>query len=500
MADFDLAVIGSGAGGAAIARDAAGRGVKVLLLDESDLASDASSGPHMLVQSALQSRCRSLGTWRAVLAEREVMLATAPHLARAQRLVLLPQDSARTPLGLRGRLFIYDHLASRRILPATQALDLTHHPFGTALRRTFAFGFACSDCRVDDVRLPVANAREAADRGAVVRTRTRCVRAERSEEWTLVVNARGERLSIAARVLVNAAGPGLEKIAAKLCGGASPIAIRNVKETYIVAARAFDHDGGYLLPDRRGGFVLALPLGADSMLIGPLEKAYSGAGAPAAPTAEEVASLCALANHYFRHAIPLDDVSPFSCTRAIPKRAESAPTSTVPDHVIHLDKPRGLAPLLTVCGGHALLARRLAETAVDRIARFFAAPPSWTRGAPLPGGDFAVDGLDALVAATERRWPFLDAPHARRLVSSYGTRVERILGTAAQAGDLGEQFGADLTAAEIAYLMDEEWAETAEDVLWRRSSLGLRLSATERATLDRFMTTRSRAGAKKEFH
>jgi glycerol-3-phosphate dehydrogenase len=191
MADFDLAVIGAGASGAAIARDAAGRGIKVLLLDQNDLSSGASFGPDMLVRNALEARRGSLGAWRAALAEREAMLATAPHLARAQRIVLLPQESDRSALELRGRLFACDHLATRRILPATQTLDLTHHAFGTALRRQFDFGFAYSDCRVDEVRLPVANARDAADRGAVVRTRT-CLHAERGEDWTLVLNARGD--------------------------------------------------------------------------------------------------------------------------------------------------------------------------------------------------------------------------------------------------------------------------------------------------------------------
>lgn len=499
MADFELVVIGAGAIGAAIARDAAGRGLKVLLFDEGDLASDASFASHMLVRSALRLPWGSFRVLRAALAEREVMLATAPHLARVQRLVMLPQDSARTTLALRGRLFVCDHLASRRsILPATHTLDLTHHPFGTALRRSFDFGIACSDCRVDEVRLQVANAREG--RGAVVRPRTRCQRAELGEEWTLVINARGERLSITARAVVNAAGPALERIAAKLVGRPPPIPVRTVKETYIVAPRAFDHDGGYLLPDRLGGYVLALPFAADTMLIGPIEQTYSGVAAPPAPTAEETASLCALANHYFRRPTQLDDVSPFSRISVMPKDAGDPSIPSVARRILHLDKPRGLAPLLTVCSGPAVLARQIAEAALDQMSRFFTGPPAWTRGSPLLGGDLPVDGIDALVAATEQRWPFLSAEHARRLVSSYGTRVAQILGSATQPGDLGAQFGADLTAAEIEYLIGEEWAETAEDVLWRRSSLGLRLSANEREALARFMATRPRARPGKDFH
>jgi glycerol-3-phosphate dehydrogenase len=295
-------------------------------------------------------------------------------------------------------------------------------------------------------------------------------------------------------VLVNAAGALVQQVAVKLA--APPLAIRRVKESYIVAARVFDHDGGYLLPDRRhGGYVLALPLAEDSMLIGPAERDNSGDAAAPAPAAEEIASLCALANHYFRHAIQLEEVAPFARIRVMPAAARG-PSTPTPDHLLHLDKPRGLAPLLTVCDGPVILARRFAQSALDQIMRFFAgAPPSWTASAALPGGDFAHDALAALAAETERRWPFLSAPHSRRLVSTYGTRVERILGSATQPSDLGERFGADLTAAEIRYLMQEEWAETAEDVLWRRSALGLYFSAAQREALARFMAAKLAAGA-----
>ncbi|MFY9990031.1 MAG: glycerol-3-phosphate dehydrogenase [Rhodoplanes sp.] len=495
MADFDLAVIGAGATGAAIARDAAGRGIKVLLLDRNDLSSGASFGPDMLVRRALHTRSGAIAAWRAALAEREVMLATAPHLARAQRIVLLPQESNRSALALRGRLFAGDHLAKRRILPASQTLNLTHHVFGTALRRQFDFGFAYSDCRIDEVRLPLANARDAADHGAAIRTRTRLY-AERGEEWTLVLNARGERRSVTARVLANAAGASVNEVAARLAVK-PPFAIRSVKESYIVARRAFDHDGGYLLPDRHyGRYVLALPFAEDSMLIGPTEQDHSGDAAAPAPAAADIASLCALANHYFRRAIQLDDVTPFARVRVVAAAASCPWTPPAPHRLLHLDAPRGLAPLLTVGDGPVVLARRLAEAALDQMACFFAGTPSWTTNATLPGGEFTPDALEALAKEAERRWPFLRASHARRLVSSYGARLERILGGAAQSSDLSERFGADLTAAEVRYLMREEWAETADDILWRRSALGFGFAATEREALAQFMAAEQSVGSR----
>lgn len=495
MADFDLAVIGAGATGAAIARDAVGRGIRVLLLDRNDLSSGASFAPDMLVRRALLARRGAIGRFRTALAEREVMLATAPHLARAQRIVLLPQEGNHSALELRARLFACDHLARRRLMAASQTLNLTHHLYGTALRRQFDFGFAYSDCRVDEVRLPVANARDAADRGAVVHTRTR-LHMERGADWTLVLNARGRRQSVQVRVLVNAAGASLNDIAARL-GVKPPFAIRLVKESYIVAKRVFDHAGGYLLPDRaHRRYVLALPFAEECMLLGPAEHDAAGDTSAPTPAAADIASLCALANHYFRRAIELDHVTPFARIRAVPAAGcRFAPPA--PHHLLHLDKPRGLAPLLTVCDGPALLARGLAQAALEKIARFFAGAPSWTANTALAGGDVAPGGLDGLAKEAERRWPFLSPSQARRLASSYGSRLTQILRGATQAGDLGERFGADLTAAEIRYLMREEWAETADDVLWRRSALGTSFSPSERDALARFMAAESAASERR---
>jgi glycerol-3-phosphate dehydrogenase len=489
MADFDLAVIGAGASGTAVARDAAGRGISVLLIEQGDLGSGASLGSAMLMRNILAAWPGvGLGGIHAALAERETMLTTAPHLARALRILLLPQDARRSPLFLRACLFACDRLARRRILPATRIADLTHHPFGIPLRRQFEFGFSYADCRIDEVRLPIANARDAADRGAEVRTHTRCRRAERGEIWTLALNIGGERRVVTARALVNAAGIAVQHVAGQVLGVASAPAIRCVKASYILAPPLFDHDGGYLLPDpRQGGYVLALPFAPDATMIGPLEEDVCGE--PAAPTvaAEAIAALCALANHYFRRAIEPKDVTPYASVRATPLSRTRRPAAFGAGHVVAFDRPPGRAPLITISGGTALMARRIAESVVDRLTRFFSGAPAWTARMPLPGGDFPVDGFARLVEAARHRWPFLSEGRAHRLVSSYGTRVERVLGGAAQASDLGDRICGDLAATEVQYLMREEWAEAAEDVLWRRSRLGLDCTAGERDALSRFM-------------
>ncbi len=495
MADFDLAVIGAGASGTAVARDAAGRGIKVLLLEQNDLATGASFAPGMPVCGALGTRRRgAFGAFRTALMERETMLATAPHLVQAQRLVLLPQDSGRSPLALRARLFGCDYFTRRRILPPTEVLDLTHHACGTALRRQFDYGFACWDCRADEIRLPIANARDAAERGAVVRLRTRFVRAERSKTWALVLSAGGEREVVTAHALVNAAGASVQQVAARALPMAPPPPIRCIKETYIVTGRQFDHDGGYLLPDRRDGrFILVLPIGEDASLIGPVEQDLLDAAAPASPTAEEIASLCALYNHFFRQVIHPKDVLPFARVRVTPAGRRRSATPRGFGGVLHFDQPSGLAPLVTIRGGMVMMARRLAQSVVDRLSWCLRGAPAWTGHSSLPGGDLTPDRCETLVAESKQRWPFLDAYQVRRLASSYGTRIDRVLGNAAQAADLGERFGRDLTAAEVGYLMREEWAQTADDVLWRRSSLGIGFAKEDHEALMRFMAVQRNA-------
>jgi glycerol-3-phosphate dehydrogenase len=495
MERFDLAVIGGGINGTAIARDASGRGLKVLLLEQHDLAAGTSSASTKLVHGGLRYlEQRAFRLVREALAEREVLLRTAPHLVRPMRFVLPPQGGQRSALLLRAGLFVYDHLAGRRGLPRTKTIDLTHHPCGEPLRRQFSFAFEYSDCRVDDARLVVLNAVDAAARGATIRTRTRCVRAERGETWTLVLHSRGQRSVAMARALVNATGPWLQRTAETVLRVESRKPVRLVKGSHIVVRKLFEHEHGYVLPVSDGRIVFALPFAGDFTLIGTTDQDFVGDLAAPVPSTDEIRYLQAAVNAYFRHPIGAGDIVwSFAGVRTLLDDGVSRAADLTRDYELELDAPPRLAPLLTVYGGKITTARRLADAAYAALARFFALRSPWTRHAPLPGGDFAYDRLDIPLNEIRRRWPFVPFAQAQRLAAAYGTRAERILNHATTPDDLGARFGADLTAAEVRYLMREEWAETADDVLWRRSKLGLHLSHDEREALARFMAQASGA-------
>ncbi|MBI3436957.1 MAG: glycerol-3-phosphate dehydrogenase [Proteobacteria bacterium] len=497
MAEFDLAIIGGGVNGAGIARDAAGRGLKVLLVEQRDLASGTSSASTKLIHGGLRYlEHGALRLVREALIEREVLLRMAPHLVRPLRFILPVEEGGRAAWMLRLGLFIYDHLGGRKILPPSRALDLAGHPFAHPLRRRYVSGFEYSDCAVDDARLVVLNALDAAERGAVIRTRTRCVRAERARDWTLVLNARGRREEVTARVLVNAAGPWVAQVHENVLrlGGRCPL--RLAKGSHIVVRRLFDHAAAYLFqgPDRR--VVFALPFLDDFTLIGTTDVDFDADLDMVAPSAEEIEYLCRMVNTYLRETVmPADVVWAYSGVRALYDDGNKRADDVTRDYMITLDRPFGAPPLVTVYGGKITTYRRLAESVMARIADFFVCGPAWTSGTPLPGGDFPHNGVERECARACERWPFLAPAQARRLVASYGTRIARVLGDAACAADLGQDFGAGLTAAEIGYLMRCEWAQTADDVLWRRGKLGLLLSAGERAALDRHMTDAARAPA-----
>ncbi len=488
MADYDLAIIGGGINGAGIARDAAGRGLRVLLLEQGDLACGTSSASTKLIHGGL--RYLEHGAFllvREALKEREVLLRNAPHIIRPLRVLLPPQPQMRSPLLLRLGLFVYDHLGGRRILPPTQTVDLTHHAYGVPLKRAYRTGFLYSDCQVDDARLVILNAVDAAARGASIRTRTRCVRAERGDEWRLILNARGKREVATARALVNAAGPWVGPVAETVIRREGPAHVRLVKGSHIVLKRLFDHDAGYIFqnPDRR--VVFALPFEGFT-LLGTTDEDFRGDPAGVAPAPHEIAYLCETAARYFRCEVTAHDiVHAFAGVRSLYDDGSKRPEDVTRDYVLDFDKRFGEAPLLTVYGGKITTYRRLAEAALKKLRNAFGPSRAWTAAAPLPGGDFPYNGVAAQVAQARRRWPFLEEGHARRLVRAYGTRIDAVLGKAAGYADLGTRFGADLTEAEVGYLMRSEWALEADDVLWRRSKLGLHFSEAERAALQRFM-------------
>jgi glycerol-3-phosphate dehydrogenase len=490
VAEYDLAVIGGGINGAGIARDAAGRGLRVLLVEQSDLASGASSASTKLIHGGLRYLEHGwFSLVRQALAEREVLLRMAPHLIRPMRFVLPHEPGMRPYWVLRSGLFVYDHLGGRKILPATRTIDLVHDPLGAPLQGRYRHGFEFSDCRTDDARLVVLNAIDAAERGAVIRTRTRCIRAERIDIWRLVLETRGRRDIASARALVNATGPWAGIFNETVLHRSAPAKLRLDQGTHIVVRRLFEHDRGYVFqaPDRR--IVFALPFEEDFTLVGTTDRSFSGDPGTVSPGADEASYLCGVINDHFRTRIsPADVIWSFSGVRALYDDGSRKPQDTPRDYLLALDAAAGAAPLLTVYGGKLTTYRRLAEEALDSLGPLLGnTRPAWTARSRLPGGDIAVNRIKQLLEETQASWPFLSERHARRLVYSYGMRVDRILGYARNLADLGPVLGADLTGAEVHYLMAQEWAQTEDDVLWRRSKLGLRFSRVESGRLGRFM-------------
>jgi glycerol-3-phosphate dehydrogenase len=493
VADFDLAIVGGGINGTGIARDAAGRGLRTVLIEQNDLASGTSSASSKLIHGGL--RYLEHGQFRLVheaLREREALLRAAPHLVRPMRFVLPINEARRSASLLRLGLMLYDWIGWRKILPGTRDLDLVTDEAGLPLKVRFHHAFEYSDCFADDARLVVLNAVDAAERDAVIRTRTRCVRAERGESWRLVLIARGQRDVVTARVLINATGAWSEIFAETVLRQEPQRQPQHRprldKGSHIVVRRLYDHDRAYILQAADGRVVFAIPFERDFTLIGTTDQTFSGDPSTATPSGEEIDYLCRAANEYFRTEIGAADVVwAFAGVRSLYDDGARKAQDVGRDYELILDKRYGEAPLLTVYGGKITTYRRLAEQVLARLRHFFPHSRPWTAQSHLPGGDFVYDGLETLVERTLRGWPFLRTEHARRLVRAYGSRVDRLLENATRSGDLGTCFGANLTAAEVRYLMRKEWAQTADDVLWRRSKLGLRFSPEQTAALERFM-------------
>jgi glycerol-3-phosphate dehydrogenase len=488
MDSFDLAIIGGGINGAGIARDAAGRGLKVLLVEQNDLASGTSSASTKLIHGGL--RYLEHGAFRLVheaLAEREVLLRMAPHLVRPMRFVLPAVPGPRSPLMLRIGLFLYDWLGSRRILPQTRTVDLTHDVTGHPLLRKFRTGFEYSDCSVDDARLVVLNAVDAAERGAAIRTRTRLVRAERGQDWRLILNAQGQREVVSARVLVNAAGPWVGVVGETVLrqGGRGPV--RLAKGSHIVVRRLFDHDRGYIFQNVDKRVVFALPFAEDFTLIGTTDESFTGDLDALAPGGADITYLCRAASEFFRDRVQPDQVVwAYAGVRSLYDDGHGRVEDVTREYHLALDRRYRMAPLLTVYGGKITTYRRLAEDALGRLARLLQMRGRFTATTPLPGGDFAWDAIEQRVAAARTAWPFLGGAEALRLIRAYGTRIERLMDGIKRREDMAPFFG-PLSAAEVRYLVKHEWARTADDVLWRRSKLGLRLDGPQKELLARFI-------------
>ncbi len=493
---FDIAIIGGGINGCGIARDAAGRGLGVCLVEMGDLAGATSSASTKLIHGGL--RYLEYYEFRLVheaLAEREVLLRAAPHIVRPLRFVLPHHSGLRPWPVIRLGLFLYDHLGGRKLLPGTRSLDLTRDEAGRALKPTFRRAFEYSDCWVDDARLVVLNARDAADRGADIRTRTKCLAARRDGGlWRLTLEdvRTGARSEIAARALVNAAGPWVAEVLSKVAGLNLPAKVRLVKGSHIVVDRLFDHDRAYIFQNADGRVCFAIPYEGDFTLIGTTDEDFHGD--PASPTIADAETdyLLAAASEYF--ARPVDRATvrwSYSGVRPLYDDGASEAKAATRDYVLALDASPGSAPVLSVFGGKITTFRRLAEQAMRRLAPTFPAMgKAWTRDAALPGGDIAVTGFAAWAADIAAAYPFLDAALVGRLCRAYGTRVATLLDGVAAAADMGQDFGGGLTAREVDFLVASEWAATADDILWRRSKLGLKVSAAGRERLAAYLAAR----------
>jgi glycerol-3-phosphate dehydrogenase len=485
MADYDLAIIGGGLNGASVARDAAGRGLRVLLLEQGDLAAAASSASPRLIHGDLAGlERRAFLRVRAALAERDIWLRTAPHLVRPMRFVIPAHSDERPSWLLRLGLLLYDRLASRTHLPASATVDLTHHPIGNALKRPFGTAFEYSDGVVDDSRLVILNAVDAALRGADIRTGARCVRADRQDTWRLVTIDRGHRRVVTARALVNATGAWTASVAETVLR-IPPPRVGATQISQIIVRRLFDTDNVYVFQNRDARLIFASPYHRDFTLIGSVGHAFKGDPAAVSMPAAEVAYLCDAANRYFRQRIdPSDVIRTVSGANMV---MDPAGRHATRDGFTVFDRRRGKAPLLTIFGGDVTTSRRRAERAVSRLTPFYPMSPRWTADAALPGGDFAWSRFDDQVDLACARWRFLTESEAQRLVAAYGTRIEAVLGDAKSRADLGPAFGAELTGAEVRYLMAKEWARFPDDILWRRSKLGLTMPPADREALAAFM-------------
>ena len=496
-ADFDIYVIGGGINGCGIARDAAGRGFSVALCEMNDLAGGTSSASTKLIHGGLRYlEYYRFGLVREALAEREVIWKNAPHIVRPLRFVLPHHDGLRPAWLLRLGLALYDRIGGRTKLPGTRRIDLSKDDAGIPLKPRFRRAFEYSDCTVDDSRLVVLNARDAADRGAVIKTRTRFRSASRHDGlWRVVTEdtLTGEEETSTARFIVNAAGPWVDRVLGTSIDGAAKN-VRLVQGSHIVVRKMFDHDRCYLFQSSDKRVVFAIPYQQDYTLIGTTDLDYEDDPSDAEVTPREVGYLCDVVNQYFNHPISEDDVVwAYSGVRALYDDGASAAKDATRDYVLRLDGGKGDAPILNVFGGKITTYRRLAEAAVKMIeAHLGPRQPSWTKATPLPGGDFGVDAIDDLVSMARSRNPFIEASQLERMVHAYGTLVADVVGDADSTEGMGEDFGCGLTAREVSYLMEREWARTADDVLWRRSKLGLRMSPEQVHRLSEWMSSRTR--------
>ena len=501
MADtVDLLVIGGGINGAGIARDAAGRGLSVVLCEKGDLAEATSSRSTKLVHGGLRYlEYYQFRLVREALAEREVLLRSAPHVVWPTRFVLPHSPQDRPAWMVRLGLFLYDHIGGRRTLPGCRALDLSREPEGAALASRYLKGFEYPDCCADDARLTILAAVDARERGARIFTRTLVESARRDGgQWrATIVDARsGDKREIAARALVNAAGPWVDEVIGRIDGARTKFAVKLVKGSHVVTRKFWDGPQAYLVQNHDRRVIFVIPYQGDFALIGTTDIPFDGAPEPAAADEDEIVYLLDAVAGYFRNAPRRGDViEAWAGVRPLFDDGRGDPSAVTRDYVLELDAAGG-APLINVFGGKITTFRRLAEHALQKLKPFFPAMSGdWTAEATLPGGEFDDGDFERFVARLAGAYPFLPASLARHYARLYGARAAKLIGAASSLADLGRRFGPDFYESEARYLVAEEWAATADDVIVRRTKHGLRMSADERAEFASWIESRASAAA-----
>jgi glycerol-3-phosphate dehydrogenase len=501
--DCDVLVVGGGINGTGIARDLAGRGWRVILCEQDDLGSHTSSSSTKLIHGGLRYlEYYEFALVRKALQEREVLMRSAPHIIRPLRFVMPHDPSMRPAWVIRTGLFLYDHLARRDILPGTASIDLRGHELGQCLQPHLGRAFIYSDGWVDDARLVVLTALDAQARGASIRTRTRCVAAQRSDAgWNVSLQPQaGPVQQVRARALVNASGPWAESFLRNEARPArgEPLASRSlrlIKGSHIVVPRRFTHDHAYLFQNTDKRIIFAIPYEGEFTLIGTTDVELHGQPGDARIDSGETSYLCEQASRYFRQPVfPSEVVWSYSGVRPLLDDASGDPSAVTRDYL--LEANTGAAPLLSIWGGKITTFRKLAEEAADQVGRMLgdSRKGPWTEDALLPGGDFSGwigaarrpdTDFTRFFAEVRKRYPWLQEPAAQRMARAYGSRIDQVV--AESAAGMGAQVAPGLHEAELDYLQRQEWATVADDVLWRRSKLGLCYTAQQRSDVAGWM-------------
>ncbi len=495
--DVDVAIIGGGINGCGIARDAAGRGLKVSLFEMGDLAQATSSGSTKLFHGGLRYlEYYEFRLVREALIERERLLTAMPHISWPLRFVLPHHKGLRPTWLLRLGLFIYDHLGGRKILPPTKTLKLGNDLTGDPLKNDFTVGFEYSDCWVDDARLVVLNARDAELRGATINTRTKVEKATRKnggwEVETLNLKT-GTRSMTTAKTLVNCGGPWVADLIQGTINIRSKDGVRLVRGSHIVTKKLYDHDRAYIFQQTDGRIIFAIPYEDDYTLIGTTDVDHKGSPEKAVCSPEEKTYLLNAASEYFQQRLNEDDVVwTFSGVRPLYDDNASSATAATRDYVLKTDDHQGQAAVINVFGGKITTYRKLAEAALVELQKYHPnMQPPWTAGVSLPGGDFKLEDIPSIQQQLKQQYPFMSDTWVKRMIRTYGVDTFEMFGSAASVDELGMQFGATLTEAEVNWQIEKEFAMTVDDILWRRTKLGLRLSEQQVSELDRFLTNKN---------